>query len=507
MSLFNLNILTTFIALFFLGNVDAQQHSLLWQKTIGGAGSDRISEMEVDKDGNVYVVGSIQANGPYSSGDIYLSKLTKDGTTVWEKIIGASGDDNGIDLLISQENELLVLASSNSTEGYFEKGSGYEDYYLFRLSLDGRVLGVQNYGGSFLDIPTAMIQKSNGNILLYGSTRSEDGDISNNKGHFDLWLLETTPYGGIVWEKNYGGTNEDYASKIMELENGDLLLLGHSASYDEDITYNNGDFDIVMFRTTADGDLIWNKNYGGSQYDISIDFAPADNGNVMIIGNTLSNDMHVSENAGFSDSWVIEVNEEGSIEWESTFGDIGSEYTMDICQDDNGDFLIIGSTNSAVLSKAVTHGKQDIWITRLNTNREFSEPIIVGEAEFDEAAALSIHEGSILMAGSTKSTDGQVMGQSGLLDGWVLKIRDHHQTADNLPITAHPNPTTGTVYLNGLTDSDEIRVFNNSGQEIKNLLISPGFTSIVNLEGLPAGIYHVQVAQSSGIKNIKVIKR
>lgn len=242
-----------------------QNRGLLWQETIGGTGEDRLNKLIHDSENNYYVIGTIQSEGENTNDDVLLSKFNSNGQEVWRKIIGGEKDDQGIDLILTSNNQLLVLIYSNSKTGDFSSNKGYSDIFLAQFSLDGNRQWMKNFGGSFIDIPTSIIERSSGEILISAHTRSTNGNVSTSLGQFDLWLLNVNQEGSLIWEKSYGGSEEDFSTQVIELQTGEIMLLGKSSSYNHDIQLNYGDFDVILLKIGPTGKLIWSKNFGGER--------------------------------------------------------------------------------------------------------------------------------------------------------------------------------------------------------------------------------------------------
>lgn len=485
----------------------AQETQLLWQRTIGGAGEDQITSLEKDSEGNIYVLGSIQSSVSQTSFDISITKLSDKGQFIWSKVIGAEGDDNGISLLVDSHDELVVLASSTSQNGAFGLNLGFEDVHVFRISKDGDLLNHHHFGGSQHDIPRDVIETAAGEYLICGNSRSSDMTFSQkNYGQWDAWLLSMNYDGNINWVKNYGGTDEDYAMRVMESDDGKLFFLGHSTSYDGDIADNYGDFDIILYKLESDGTIIWQKQYGGLEQDLGVDMTYHSNGNVLITANTLSNSVHVGINNGFSDAWLVEVDSKsGTIIEETSYGDQGSEYATSIMASEE-EILLVGTTNSDAIKGSFDPGEQAIWIAHYSPELEFRYHTIINNDGFDRAAAFCSTPTGMILAGSTNSSGGFVQGQQGKNDGWIFKIREANDEGSEPELLLHPNPTTGPVYLNGLKPTDQIEIYNHSGQLVVSQFRPDGDVHILDLAALPKGLYHVRVLRKTGTVFLKVVR-
>ena len=137
--------------------------------------------------------------------------------------------------------------------------------------------------------------------------------------------------GELVWVKTYGGSNEDDAIDIVQAYDGGYVVLGFTNSNDGDVTGKiTTDQDYWLLKLNQDGDILWDKTYGGSENDQATGISKTNDGGYIISGFTASSDGDVSENAGFQDYWIVKVNTTGDIEWEKSFGFIGQDQALSL---------------------------------------------------------------------------------------------------------------------------------------------------------------------------------
>jgi len=477
-----------------------------WQKSIGSQGEDAIEDMVKDADGNMYFLSSTQSAGSQTM-DILLSKYSPFGQEVWTTILGESGDDRGVAIEILN-NRLFVLSASNSSTGTFAGNLGREDILLFQLNLNGELTKMSRFGGNLADIPSDITKTTNGDLLISAHSQSTEGIIDTNRGQFDMWVFRIDQSGTLIWKRNYGGSDEDFSSKINELPNGEIVFSGHSSSYDGDMILNYGDFDISLFKLTSTGDIIWKQNYGGLQAEVAEDLLIHD-GRIFLAGNTQSLSYDITKNAGFSDAWIIETDAtNGELIWETTHGSEFGDYASALAMDASNQLYIVGTTNASVFQGEPSSGHSDAWIAKVNSPYSINHIALFGGEAHEAINGFRVeNDGSILVYGSSNSTNDLFANNQGNTDGWVMKAElNENQVGNNPdPISAHPNPTNDIVYLNNLTDSDKVVVYSTSGQQIASFQAN-SFTEIVDLTSFSPGVYLVQVERSSGVELIRLIR-
>jgi hypothetical protein len=123
------------------------------------------------------------------------------------------------------------------------------------------------YGGSYWERGYSVLQTNDGGYILAGSAESNDGDVSHNKGSADLWIIKIDNLGNIVWEKTYGGRKAESAKKIINTQSGGYLAVGWTDSNDGDVSGQDIREDYWVINLDADGNIIWESAFGGNSGD------------------------------------------------------------------------------------------------------------------------------------------------------------------------------------------------------------------------------------------------
>ena len=209
------------------------------------------------------------------------------------------------------------------------------------------------------------------NFVIAGNTNSIDGDITSNNGGRDYWIIKIDTDGNLIWQKNYGGSNDDEANKIIETADHGYLVVGHTFSADGDVTNYKGGYDVWVLKLDSVGNLQWQKTYGGTGFDIGTS-ACQDSNSYIITGCTASNDIDVSGNHNINnyDVWTIKIDLNGNIIWQRCLGGTGTDTSVDIIKTAENDYVICGttySTNGDVQSNTHSINSQtDTWIVKLD---------------------------------------------------------------------------------------------------------------------------------------------
>ncbi len=208
------------------------------------------------------------------------------------------------------------------------------DYYIAKVNEDGDKLWEKTYGGSEYDETKGIIALEDG-YLIAGDIMSDDGNINNFLGEIDVWLIKIDLEGNLIWQRTYGGSDYDNCTKIIGNEDEGFLIAGYTDSEDFDLPENDDGTDGWLLKISPDGDIEWSRVYGSEGADFFNDIIQTSDGDYIVVGSK-----GATNERGF---WVNKINGNGEIIWEQTYGESG--YATSIIETNNGDFLIVGSGN------------------------------------------------------------------------------------------------------------------------------------------------------------------
>ncbi|MDD3875725.1 MAG: T9SS type A sorting domain-containing protein [Bacteroidales bacterium] len=201
---------------------------------------------------------------------------------------GESGSETIKDVHVLNDTSFVFLIESNSTTGVFSTNNGGVDVWIRTHYLPDWLSPAIPFGGSSNDFASSIVPKSSGGYLICGSSTSNDGHLSGNFGQTDFWALNLSPTYSVVWSKNFGGSSYDEAVKIFQLDDGNILVFGNTNSNDNMISDFGGVKDVWVLKLNSLGDTLWTKTYGGNGYDEIVTVKQLDNGHFALIGNSNS---------------------------------------------------------------------------------------------------------------------------------------------------------------------------------------------------------------------------
>ena len=351
-------------------------HTIEWQNTYGGSGNDRGRTIIQTIDGGYALIGSSSStDGDISNNsgqlDFWMVKLDSAGNISWEKSFGFPGNDEGISLIQTSDLGYLLIGVLDVTgsegEGNTRVSSRHAggDYWAVKISASGELEWSRYFGGNFTDTPEGVVQMPDGGYIIAGGSDSEDTDISNNIGTYDFWVIRISSDGALIWERSFGGTQIDEARAIVASNDGNYLIVGDTRSNDVMVSSNNGAADVWLIKITPSGNLIWEKNYGGSGFDTAQDITKLDDGYV-ITGSSRSADGDVSVNKGQNDLWVFKIDFEGNLIWEQSVGGSNIDFGYGVTFLDNGTVISVGDTGSTDGDITENKGFTDLLLAIIN---------------------------------------------------------------------------------------------------------------------------------------------
>ncbi|MBT3303131.1 MAG: T9SS type A sorting domain-containing protein [Bacteroidetes bacterium] len=207
-------------------------------------------------------------------------------------------------------------------------GKGDKDMYLAKFSFEGNMMWSMTYGAEGHDEGISLIENSDGGYLIVGYT------WTNTFGENDIYVVKTNANGQMMWNKTFGGSLKELAWDVVELSNQKYLLLCQTQSY------SHGLMDICLMKITSTGGFEWAKSYGGVQNEWCYNMRKTNDGKYLLAGATFT------YGSGKHDMLLMKVDENGIIDFCTIVGGASEDYAYCANQDGLGNYLIGGKTSS-----------------------------------------------------------------------------------------------------------------------------------------------------------------
>jgi hypothetical protein len=235
---------------------------------------------------------------------------------------------------------------------------------VIKLSSTGNITWQKNLGGAGNEDLFSVVPTSDGNYLIAGSTSSSDGDVSSIHGGRDGWVMKLTSTGNIIWQKTIGGTADDHLSSIKPTSDGNYIVVGSTSSTDGDVTGNHGSSDGLVIKIDGMGNIIWKKLIGGSGLDGFGSVLINSQNELIVAGATQSNDGDVTGLKGGEDCWIVKLDAAGTIIDKKVLGGSETDFFSDIIATPASEYIAVGTIASPNGDITGQKGARDIWVVK-----------------------------------------------------------------------------------------------------------------------------------------------
>ncbi|MFI5172366.1 MAG: MopE-related protein [Chitinophagales bacterium] len=346
---------------------------------------------------------------------------------IWEHSYGGTKGDIAYKIKETPDKGFIIFGYSPSSDGDITENKGVSDYWVVKVDSNQNIEWQKTLGGSSYDYGRSGLIDYDGGVCIFGYSLSGDGDISAPLGANDFWLVKLNAEGDLIWERSYGGIGDEFGRSIILTEYGGYILAGASGfSDDHDVSGNHGSVDFWVVKLDASANIEWQKCYGGSEYDFAYSIEQTPDEGFIVAGKTESSDGDVSGYHGNVDYWVIKIDSIGNIEWEKAYGGTGYDVAYSVKNTIDGGFIIAGESDSNNGDVTGFHGgPTDFWVVKTDNSGNIEWQKTFGGTGGEEAnVVIEVIDSGYLVAGYTGSNNMDVSGNHGGSDAWLVKISD-----------------------------------------------------------------------------------
>jgi len=282
--------------------------------------------------------------------------------------------------------------------GVFSTDGGTHDYtWVLKFDANGNVVWQKTYGDtSVWNIANSIQQTTDGGYIVAGQ------NMSFSAGSWDVWVLKLDGNGNVQWQKTYGGTNEDEdrAFSIQQTTDGGYIVAGYTQSF------ATGDEDAWILKLDSSGNVQWQKTYGATGGDDAYSIQQTSDGGYIVAGVT------DSFGAGSGDTWILKLDSSGNVQWQKTYGATDADGAYSIQQTTDGGYIVVSMTRSFIVDGQVP------WLLKLDSNGNIQWQKTYGgtSVEFSAYSILQTSDGGYIVAGDFHTT-----GTYPIV-AWVLKL-------------------------------------------------------------------------------------
>lgn len=260
----------------------------VWQRLYSSGYPANFGNIQQTIDNGYILVGSTLSNGSVYS-DVWVIKLNSIGNVDWQNVYDNSDNEYGRAIQQTSDGGYIIAANA------FYNISEYSNIWVIKLNSAGSISWQRLYGGAYGEYSYAIEQTTDGGYIVGGTT------ISFGAGNKDIWLLKLDNNGYSTWQKTYGGIMDDVIYSIEQTSDNGYILSGYTDSAEP----NNRD--AIVIKLDNNGNIIWQKRYGGAYQDEATFIQQTSDGGFIIGLYTYS------YGSGFSDFLIIKTDSNGNI--------------------------------------------------------------------------------------------------------------------------------------------------------------------------------------------------
>lgn len=343
---------------------------------------------------------------------------------IWSKLYGGNNTELAYGGTVVNDSLIAFVGSSNSTN---IANKGLTDMTIAVVNKNGNLKNIKTFGSPQADLFNAVDVLPNGNLICVGQANGSGGDVTANYGLIDGHILLYNPLTNArLWGKNFGGTNNDQIFDVKFLEQGKIIFVGSSKSNDKDLPPNVGLTDAFVGTIDESGNLVSVKSFSGSKDDIAKKIAIIDAGSFYVTGETTSSNEGAYiglANKGKKDIFVFKLNRNSNKILAYMLGGPGDDVLVEsVVTPDKGVIHVLNVSTSGGDIDSLIGGK-DIFAIKYDELGNQMWKRIIGGTKDDEAVAARINSaGELIITATSNSTDRDIKLNYGDKDVMLFKL-------------------------------------------------------------------------------------
>jgi hypothetical protein len=251
----------------------------------------------------------------------------------------------------------------------------------------------------------------------------------------DIFLVRFDSAGQHQWSKRFGNSSTDVGDGVATDQSGNIVITGHysgSVDFEGSVLHGYGSTDIFVVRFDRNGQRMWARRAGGSQFDFGnrVAISPL-NGDVWVVGAFTTLAMFESQQLisnGLRDAFVARYSSTGQHLWAKNYGTYDQDTAEDITVDGSGNVAVIGTFEGTADfgGGPLTSQRDDVFILRLDPGAAFLWAGAYGGSSTDYGRGIAADaRGAIIACGnyqSFASFGGTPFNSKGITDVFLLKL-------------------------------------------------------------------------------------
>lgn len=447
--------LTTILICFYgVSACSAQSPAIVWSKTYGSTLGASGFDIQPTPDGNFIVLAAtagsdldIMCNN-HGGNDIWVYKIDHQGNIIWQQCYGGSGEESNsnVSRILNTNDGYIFICKTFSFDGDVTGNHG-DDVWIVRINAAGNIIWQRCYGGGGSEFPMGIASTNDGGFIFtaLSNTVGPDGDIPFHYGTFltyDAWVVKINADGNIIWNTVFGGSDTDLLCSVAETSNGDFVLFGYTSSTDGDlIGLDIDETDGWILKIDSGGNILWSRNYGANDSEGFTGGIVTSTNELLAYGDASDIPVDIGFHHGQGDKWVVKTNDQGEILWQGLYGGSNPEgLTYDIIKESTfNDGYYIGSVSkSSDWDVGNHHGSPNEWDYWIFKLDHTGQ--IIWSVALGGSKGDNLYglsiSNAIYLIGRTESSDGDVVNLTDTTSVWILNLSDYNNI-ENFSLSPH----------------------------------------------------------------------
>jgi hypothetical protein len=366
-------------------------HAESWNKTFGSKLDDLGEDVTQTSDGGYIITGQTNSSGyGTGTGDVWLIKTNAIGEKMWDKTFGGEGEDKGKSIQQTKDGGYIIAGYTDSF------GAGKRDAWIIKTDSLGQILWEKTFGGPNNDAAYSVQATNDGDLIIAGSTESFG---AGKAGASDVWIIKTDSSGNNLWDKTFEVTYRTkhqlaVAESIQETSDMGYIITGKTSGY-SDIE------NLLVIKTDAEGNEVWKKLFtyeNGTHTGYSV-YETKDKG--YFVAGVLTPNV-----------WLIKMDSSGNKLWEKFFrkgewaAPPSAAYSAEECID--GGHIIVGEGSEDL--------DDHILLIKIDSSGNMQwERTFGGRVSESGRSVRQTNDGGYIIVGYTTSFG------AGYMDVWLIK--------------------------------------------------------------------------------------
>ena len=317
-----------------------------WQRAYCGSDDDWATSILQTSDGGYAVTGKTCSFGSGGS-DMWVLRLQTNGDIVWQKTYGTGYDDNAQSIRQTNDGGFVIAGSMETSSS-----SPVMPQYVcvLKLSQSGEIEWQQAYGIGLDDSASSIQQTQDGGYVVAGTTLSEV------TAHNAFLILKLSPSGNIQWQKSFiTWPYTSSANSVQQTNEGGYIVAG-MLKYDPSPSL----FYVYVLKLLSNGESEWGRAY--RENDWNSVWSSASSVRQENDGGYIVSGFKDSTGETARDAWILRLNPDGNIVWQKSYGGSEDDYAKCIAPASNGGYIFAGDTKSFLAEKS------DIWVVNTKSD-------------------------------------------------------------------------------------------------------------------------------------------